>query len=113
MMTAQEHDAMYADLSHMPHVIAFTLMRHIQECGLRPSTLKMFAGNAFKDMTYHAGQNPRMWRDIFHTNRQEICRSLAGFRQALDELESVINSDDPEQIENMLTQLQQTRLSAW
>ncbi|RTZ41495.1 prephenate dehydrogenase [Candidimonas sp. SYP-B2681] len=112
-MSVQEHDAMYADLSHMPHVIAFTLMKHIRERGMRPDILKMFAGNAFKDMTHHAGQNPRMWRDIFHTNRQEICRSLAGFRKSLDELERVINSDDQDRLERVLTQLQEARLHTW
>ncbi len=112
-MSVQEHDAIYADLSHMPHVIAFTLMKHIRERGMLPDTLRMFAGNAFKDMTHHAGQNPRMWRDIFYTNRQEICRSLAGFRQSLDELERVINSGDHDRLECELTQLQEDRLHTW
>lgn len=112
-MSAQEHDAVYADLSHMPHVIAFTLMNHIRSRGVRPATLKLLAGNAFKDMTHHAGQNAGMWRDIFRGNRQEICRSLAGFRQSLDELERAINSEDEELLEHLLKRLQQARLNAW
>jgi len=112
-MSAQEHDAVYADLSHMPHVVAFTLMRHIGSRGIKAATLKLLAGNAFKDMTHHAGQNAGMWRDIFRGNRQEICRSLAGFRQSLDELEHAINSEDEEHLEHLLVQLQQARLNAW
>jgi prephenate dehydrogenase len=113
-MTAQEHDAVYADLSHMPHFLAFTLMQHLHSRGLEPSTLKMLAGNALKDMTHHAGQNASMWRDIFRANRQEICRSLANFRQSLDEFEQVINDEhNEERLLHMLKGLQQARLNVW
>ena len=112
-MAAQEHDALYADLSHMPHIMAFALMRYIRSRGLKSSTLKILAGNAFKDMTYHAGHNADMWRDIFRGNRREISRSLAGFRQSLDELELAINSEDEEHLQYLLTQLQEARLNAW
>lgn len=112
-MSAQEHDAMYADLSHMPHVLAFTLMHHIHDRGMCPDTLNAFAGNAFRDMTHHAGRNSRMWRDIFYANRAEISRSLADFRRSLVEIENLINSEDQERLEQMLAQLQQARMRTW
>lgn len=113
IMTVQEHDAIYAKLSHMPHILAFTLMKYISDSGLSSTTLKKLAGNAFKDMTHHAGQNAYMWSDIFHMNQEEIFHSLAGFRDSLNEIERVIRNPDTSSLQQELSQIQKQRFHLW
>ena len=112
-MTAQEHDAAYADLSHMPHVASFALMHHLAATPLDRALLLRLGGNAVKDMTRFAASNPRMWRDILVENRGEVLRALASFRGSLEQLEALIQREDAPALEHLLEEIQASRPAGW
>jgi prephenate dehydrogenase len=112
-MSVQEHDAIYADLSHMPHVASFALMDHLAACQYDTSTLLGFGGNTIREMTRGAASSSRMWSDIFLANRTDVLRSLAGFRQRLDHLEACIANGDETALERYLAQVNAARPADW
>lgn len=112
-MSPAEHDAVYASLSHMPHVASFALMHYLAEIPLAGEQLLRLGGNAIKDMTRCAGANPRMWSDILTANRQEVLRALAGFRRSLDRMEASITHGDTRALEGWLQQVGAARPAGW
>ncbi|GBU15641.1 prephenate dehydrogenase [Polaromonas sp.] len=97
-MSPQAHDAAYAAVSHLPHLVAFALMNAIslQEEGKDYLAL---AGPGFRDFTRIAASDPKMWRDVLLANREELLAQSKLFQQALQSFEQLIangNSDDLE-----------------
>ena len=112
-MTVQEHDAIYADLSHMPHVAAFALMDHLATCQYGEATLLGLGGNTVREMTRGAASSARMWSDIFLANRSEVLRAIGGFRQRLDQLEACIGRGDEAALLRCLDQVNAARPANW
>ena len=92
-MSLQEHDAVFAKTSHLPHVIAFSLVNFLSHQGDRKRLFDLAAAG-FYDFTRIASSDAEMWRDICITNRQEILTALDGFRDQIDVIRNdVANSD--------------------
>ncbi len=92
-MSAVQHDAVFASVSHLPHVLAFALIEQI----LRgPDTrLKLdLAGSGFRDFTRIAAASPEMWRDICASNRAALLSELDGYSDLLRELRAAIAIGD-------------------
>ena len=90
--TPERHDAIVANVSHLPHLLASTLATHLSSDF--PDAAK-FCGNGLKDTTRIASGDPGMWLEIIAQNRAEILRSIDGFEKELKELRSVIaNQND-------------------
>ncbi len=88
-----EHDRLMALLSHLPHVIANTLMTQAGEHqGARDALLS--AGPSFRDMTRVAGANSRIWSDIFAENRTALLSVLREFRARLEEATAALAEAD-------------------
>ncbi len=83
-----EHDRLVALVSHLPYAIATALMALAGDEG-DPRVFRAAAGS-FRDVTRTAGTNPRVWRDIFATNREAVVRELEQFAMSLDELRSAV-----------------------
>lgn len=94
-MTPEEHDRVYAMVSHVPHMIAFALM---QMASLSPEseTTLAAAGGGFRDTTRVAAADARMWADITRGNRQAILDGISRFEAALTHLKGMIAADDYE-----------------
>ncbi|MCD8339031.1 MAG: prephenate dehydrogenase/arogenate dehydrogenase family protein [Burkholderiales bacterium] len=97
-MSPEEHDSIFAAVSHLPHVLAYTLVDMIAREPRAQDKLQM-AGAGFRDFTRIASSSPRMWRDICLTNQPAISAELKRFRQALDEVQQVIDAKDGDRIE--------------
>ncbi|HMU63876.1 MAG TPA: prephenate dehydrogenase/arogenate dehydrogenase family protein [Nitrosomonas sp.] len=96
IMSAEQHDQMLAIVSHLPHMLAFTLMNHIQTCtDFDPNYVLSYAGSSLRDCTRIAASSPEMWRDICLANRVQLLAELDKYQQALTELrEQLANRND-------------------
>lgn len=95
-----EHDRLVALVSHLPYAIATALMTLAGEDG-DPRLFQAAAGS-FRDVTRTAGSNPRVWRDIFATNRDAVVRELDGFTSALDRFRSAVAEGKWEELDALV-----------
>ncbi len=107
-MSPQEHDAAYAAVSHLPHLIAFTLMKSISGQAQGADYLSL-AGPGFRDFSRIAASDSKMWRDILIANREELLAQSKIFQQTLQSLEKLIAASDGDALEQLLEQASQTR----
>lgn len=85
-MTPEHHDSAFAAVSHLPHLLAFAYMNALAEQPLGQEFLSL-AGPGFRDFSRIAASDPTIWRDILLSNREEILKQSAAFREALEHLE--------------------------
>jgi prephenate dehydrogenase len=107
-MVPEAHDAAYAAVSHLPHLIAFALMNAIggQAQGKEFLTL---AGPGFRDFTRIAASDPSVWRDILVSNREELLAQSKEFQRALTALETAISVGNPDALETLIDQASSAR----
>ena len=107
-MTPDAHDAAFAAVSHLPHLIAFALINAIatQEPGRDFLTL---AGPGFRDFSRIAASDPKMWRDILLANRNELLAQSKLFKDMLQSMEAMIESGDGDAIEALIEQASEIR----
>ncbi len=107
-MSPESHDAAFASVSHLPHLLAFALMNGItaQPNGRDFLTL---AGPGFRDFSRIAAADPKMWRDILIANREELLTQSQLFQTALKAMESMIESGNGEGLEALIEQAAETR----
>jgi prephenate dehydrogenase len=107
-MVPEAHDAAYAAVSHLPHLIAFALMNAIggQAQGKEFLTL---AGPGFRDFTRIAASDPSVWRDILVSNREELLAQSKEFQRALNALETAISVGNPDAVEALIDQASSAR----
>lgn len=107
-MTPEAHDAAFAAVSHLPHLIAFALVQAItsQEQGREHLAL---AGPGFRDFTRIAASEPKIWRDILIANRNELLAQSKIFQRTLHAMEVMIESGNTEALEGMISQASEAR----
>jgi prephenate dehydrogenase len=107
-MSPQAHDAAYAAVSHLPHLIAFALINGItgQDHGKDYMSL---AGPGFRDFTRIAASDPKMWRDILTANREELLAQSKIFQETLQSLEKLIATGSGDALEALIEQASETR----
>ena len=94
-MPAAHHDLVLAITSHLPHLIAYTIVGTADELGevTRSEVLKFSAGG-FRDFTRIAASDPTMWRDVFLTNKDAVLEMLGTFNEDLAQLTRAIRRGD-------------------
>ena len=107
-MSPQAHDAAYAAVSHLPHLIAFALINSISGQPHGADYLSL-AGPGFRDFTRIAASDPKVWRDILVTNREELLAQSKIFQQTLQSLEKLINNSDGDSLERLIELASDTR----
>lgn len=110
-MTPENHDAAFAAVSHLPHLLAFAYFSAVakQPAGRDYLTL---AGPGFRDFTRIAAGDPAMWRDILVANREEVLKQSQRFRHTLDALEHVMRTGNVEALEDLIRVASEAR-SSW
>ena len=96
-MSLHEHDAIFAKTSHLPHVVAFSLVNYLNSENNRDQLFDLAAAG-FYDFTRIASSNAEMWRDICITNKDQVLTALDGFRAQLDEIRENIKAADQQGI---------------
>lgn len=92
-MSAQQHDAIFAAVSHLPHLLAFAYMNSVLD---RPDAALCLdlAASGFRDFTRIAASHPEMWRDIALANREGLLADLRAYRQQLDTMIDALDAKD-------------------
>ncbi len=98
VLDPKEHDEATAAISHMPHVIAATLVNTVRENDSSEEYMKQFAAGGFKDTTRIASSSPEMWESICLSNKESIDIFLGYFIDKLSEFRAYIANDDGEKI---------------
>lgn len=107
-MTPEAHDAAFAAVSHLPHLISFALMNAIAGQPNGKDYLSL-AGPGFRDFTRIAASDAQVWRDIMISNREELLAQSKVFQRSLQALELMISSGNAEALEGLIDQASLTR----
>jgi prephenate dehydrogenase len=107
-MTPDAHDAAFAAVSHLPHLIAFALINGITSQDYGKDYLSL-AGPGFRDFTRIAASEPKMWRDIMLANRHELLEQSRIFQRTLQAMEKTIEGGNAEALEDMISQASEAR----
>ena len=107
-MSPESHDAAFAAVSHLPHLLAFAMLSSIigQPKG---DELLALAGPGFRDFTRISASDPKMWRDILRANRDEVLAQSQLFKQALHSLEDAMRASSDQPLEDLITLASHTR----
>ena len=107
-MSPESHDAAYAAVSHLPHLVAFALMNSIVAQPEGREYLSL-AGPGFRDFSRIAASDPQMWRDVLIANREELARQTGLFQQALDDLQRLIANGQADDLERLINRASHAR----
>jgi prephenate dehydrogenase len=107
-MSPEQHDAAFAAVSHLPHLIAFALMNGISGQPQGKDYLSL-AGPGFRDFTRIAASDPKIWRDIMISNREELLAQSKIFQRTLQAMELMISSGNGDALEGLIDQASNTR----
>ena len=110
-MTAQAHDATFAAVSHLPHLLAFAAVNALTAQPQGSAFLEM-AGPGFRDFSRIAASDASVWRDILSANHVEVLAQVAHFRAALDQFENTLKQGDTAALQQLIEQASDVR-SAW
>ncbi len=110
-MTPEAHDATFAAVSHLPHMLAFAAVNAITSQAQGAAFLDM-AGPGFRDFSRIAASDPAVWRDILSANHAEVLSQVAHFRTALDQFENALKQGDTAALQHLIQQASDIR-SAW
>jgi prephenate dehydrogenase len=102
-MTPENHDAAFAAVSHLPHLLAFAYFASVVRQPGGREFLDL-AGPGFRDFTRIAASDPVVWRDVLIANREEILKQSARFRHTLDALEHVMKQANGSALEEIIRQ---------
>jgi prephenate dehydrogenase len=110
-MTAEDHDATFAAVSHLPHMLTFAAVNAIHDQPQGLAFLDM-AGPGFRDFSRIAASDASVWRDILSANRQEVLTQMAHFRAALEQFETALTQGDAGSLQDLIQRASDVR-SAW
>ncbi|WP_396435588.1 prephenate dehydrogenase [Limnohabitans sp.] len=110
-MTPEAHDATFAAVSHLPHLLAFAAVNALTAQPQAAAFLEM-AGPGFRDFSRIAASDPAVWRDILSANRSEVLTQMTHFRRAVDAFENALKQGDTAALQQLIQQASDVR-SAW
>lgn len=108
-MRADEHDAVFASVSHLPHLLAFA---YVEMVANKTDAARCFdfAATGFKDFTRIAGSHPEMWRDISLANRDALLADLRAYQAGLAQLTQWVEAGDGAALEQMFQHAREARV---
>lgn len=98
-MKPSEHDEIFAHVSHLPHVVAFSLVNSLLQ---KDKSLFDYGGGGLKDFSRIAESSPEMWVDIFMSNRDQVIEAIEGFKDSLSSIEQMIADNDRKALKKIL-----------
>ena len=107
-LSAEEHDKVFAAVSHLPHLLAYAL---VDDIARKPHAdlLFQYAASGFRDFTRIAGSSPEMWRDITLANQPAMLTELDAYLAQLAQLRTMLANRDGAAIEAVYANAQQAR----
>lgn len=109
-LSPQEHDQVFASVSHLPHLLAYAL---VDDIAAKPHADRLFqyAASGFRDFTRIAGSSPEMWRDISLANRDAILEELDSYSVKLQQLRASLEASDSKALESIYSRAQTARVN--
>ena len=110
VMSATHHDRVLAMTSHIPQLIAYSIVATATELEthIRDEVIK-YSAAGFRDFTRLAGSDPIMWRDVYSKNKDAVLEMLGRFSEDLSMLQKAIRNDDIELLEKIFTSTKEIR----
>jgi prephenate dehydrogenase len=107
-MTPEEHDAVFAAVSHLPHLLAYAL---VSDISTRADAAQLFgyAAGGFRDFTRIASSHPEMWRDICVANGDRLLKEVDRFSGELEKIRKLIEKKDAKTLETLFTDARAAR----
>jgi len=107
-LAPDEHDAVLAAVSHLPHVLAYALVHDIAR-RKNAEQLFSYAAGGFRDFTRIASSHPEMWRDICVANRDRILDEIERYQAKLGEMEKLLRAADGDALEKLFAEARDAR----
>ena len=110
VMTAEKHDKIFSITSHLPHLVAYNLVKSAQDFEKKQNYgLIKYSAGGLRDFSRIAASNEIMWRDIFFNNKSNISKAIDLFIKNLNKFKKDINSENSKSIIKKLTQTKKVR----
>ena len=107
-LSAEEHDGVFAAVSHLPHFLAYALVDDIA-ANSKADLLFQYAASGFRDFTRIAGSSPEMWRDIVLANQSALLVELDTYINQLNKMRSLLQAADGNSLQKIFSQAQTSR----
>jgi prephenate dehydrogenase len=104
----EQHDAIFAAVSHLPHVLAYVLVHQVATHE-QAAQLFAFAASGFRDFTRIASSHPEMWRDICLSNREALLEELDRYTGKLTEVRAMLERGDAKALEQLFSRARESR----
>jgi prephenate dehydrogenase len=107
-MTPEQHDEVFAAVSHLPHLLAYAL---VSDVSARANAAQLFgyAAGGFRDFTRIASSHPEMWRDICLANRDRVLQELNSYEKKLKAVGAMLESQDGKALERLFSDARAAR----
>jgi len=107
-MTPEEHDGVFAAVSHLPHLLAYAL---VSDIAARANAAQLFgyAAGGFRDFTRIASSHPEMWRDICVANGDQLLKELEKFSGEIQKIKILLQNHDAESLERLFAAAREAR----
>ncbi len=110
LMTFEDHDYVLSLTSHLPHAIAYSIVRTVVNSDDKfKDDIVQYSASGLRDFTRIAASDPIMWRDIFIDNSENILKVLNSFSENLEEIKKAIQSKNSEKLNNIFSSTRKLR----
>ena len=103
------HDEIMSYASHLPHVISYAVLNSIMKNANKDITT--FSAGGLKDFVRIAGSDPKMWTDIFLSNKQSILKAIDAYKDSLDEIKELLESENEMELQDLLGSIKEYKNS--
>ena len=104
-----KHDEIMSYASHLPHVISYAVLNSIMK---NPNeNITTFSAGGLKDFVRIGGSDPKMWTDIFLSNKDSILKAINAYKESLDELSEILEADNEKSLQDLLTKIKEYKNS--
>lgn len=109
LMDAAKHDRIVAAISHLPHMVAYSLVNAVDGYDRLDESIISYSAGGFRDFTRIASSDPAMWRDIALMNRSALLEMMDFFTGYFGRLRSLVDSSDAEGLERFFAESKRSR----
>ncbi|PLY12110.1 MAG: prephenate dehydrogenase/arogenate dehydrogenase family protein [Desulfuromonas sp.] len=109
VMDVEKHDRILAAISHLPHMVAYSLVNAVGAYDRYPENILDYSAGGFRDFTRIASSDPTMWRDIAQTNRAALVEMMDQFERFFAELKADVESGDGARLFEFFQRSKQSR----
>lgn len=109
VLNADEHDIAAAAISHVPHILSYSLVNTVKDSDNDQQFMKQFAAGGFRDMTRIAASSPAMWESIVLSNKNAVLTFLNAYEKTLTDFRTMLEQNDSDGIYNFFEKSKEYR----